>query len=317
MPSTTNFGWTTPADTDYVKDGASAIRTLANGVDTSMAQLKGGTTGQVLSKTNGTDMSFTWVTPQVGDITSVTATSPLTGGGTTGDVTVAIQSASTTQSGAVQLTDSTSSTSTTTAATPNSVKTAYDLANAAIAKSLVDAKGDLIVASADNTVARLAVGTNGQILTADSTATNGIKWASASTTTLPTFGAYHSGTAQSISANTTTKITFNAETFDPDNTFDSTTNYRFTPGVAGYYNIQISAGSNGSSAHNMYLYIYKNGSANCYLYIDSQTYPGANFSRTLYLNTTDYIEGYVRLSATNTIESGDASCFISGAGFRS
>ncbi|NDA64622.1 MAG: hypothetical protein EBX50_21715, partial [Chitinophagia bacterium] len=60
MPSTTNFGWTTPADTDYVKDGASAIRTLAGGIDTSMAQLKGGTAGQILSKTNGTDMAFTW-----------------------------------------------------------------------------------------------------------------------------------------------------------------------------------------------------------------------------------------------------------------
>ena len=62
MPTTSNFGWTTPADTDLVKDGALAIRTLGNGVDTSMAQLKGGTTGQVLSKTSNTDMAFTWVT---------------------------------------------------------------------------------------------------------------------------------------------------------------------------------------------------------------------------------------------------------------
>jgi hypothetical protein len=62
MPTTSNFGWTTPADTDLVKDGASAIRTLGNNIDSSMAQLKGGTTGQVLSKTNGTDMAFTWVT---------------------------------------------------------------------------------------------------------------------------------------------------------------------------------------------------------------------------------------------------------------
>jgi hypothetical protein len=62
MPTTTNFGWTTPADTDLVKDGAAAIRTLGNGIDTSMAELKGGTTGQVLSKTSNTDMDFTWVT---------------------------------------------------------------------------------------------------------------------------------------------------------------------------------------------------------------------------------------------------------------
>jgi hypothetical protein len=62
MPTTTNFGWTTPADTDLVKDGALAIRTLGNGIDTSMVDLKGGTTGQILSKTSNTDMDFTWVT---------------------------------------------------------------------------------------------------------------------------------------------------------------------------------------------------------------------------------------------------------------
>lgn len=62
MPTTSNFGWTTPADTDLVKDGAAAIRTLGNGIDTSLVDLKGGTTGQVLSKTSNTDMDFTWVT---------------------------------------------------------------------------------------------------------------------------------------------------------------------------------------------------------------------------------------------------------------
>jgi hypothetical protein len=66
-------------------------------------------------------------------ITNITATSPLTGGGASSSVTVGIQSASTSQAGAVQLTDSTSSTSITTAATPNSVKQAYDLAASALA----------------------------------------------------------------------------------------------------------------------------------------------------------------------------------------
>ena len=61
MPTTTNFGWTTPADTDLVKDGASAIRTLGNGIDTSFLKLKGGTTGYVLSKASGTDLDFTWI----------------------------------------------------------------------------------------------------------------------------------------------------------------------------------------------------------------------------------------------------------------
>lgn len=62
MPTTTNFGWTTPADTDLVKDGAAAIRTLGNGIDTSFLDLKGGTTGQTLQKASNTDLDFSWVT---------------------------------------------------------------------------------------------------------------------------------------------------------------------------------------------------------------------------------------------------------------
>jgi len=88
MPTTTNFGWTTPADTDLVKDGAAAIRTLGSGVDTSFVDLKGGTTGQILSKATGTDLDFTWINNDQGDITAVNTNSPLTGGGTTGALTL-------------------------------------------------------------------------------------------------------------------------------------------------------------------------------------------------------------------------------------
>ena len=61
MATTTSFGWETPDDTDLVKDGAAAIRTLGNSIDTSMSELKGGTSGQVLSKASNTDMDFTWI----------------------------------------------------------------------------------------------------------------------------------------------------------------------------------------------------------------------------------------------------------------
>jgi hypothetical protein len=125
---TPNFNWPVPTSTDLVKDGATAIEALGDSIDASLVDLKGGTTGQVLSKASNTDMDFTWVTDAAGDIQGVTVTSPLTGGGTSGTVTVGILNGTTSNLGAVQLSDSTSSTSTTLAATANAVKTAYDIA---------------------------------------------------------------------------------------------------------------------------------------------------------------------------------------------
>jgi len=116
-------------------------------------------------------------------VSSVTGTSPIaSSGGTTPAISIA--DATTAVKGAVQLTDSTSSTSITTAATPNSVKSAYDLAGAAVPKSIVDVKGDLIAATAADTVARLAVGTNTYVLTADSAEATGLKWAAPATGTV-------------------------------------------------------------------------------------------------------------------------------------
>lgn len=59
--TTTNFGWDIPQSTDLVKNGATAIATLGQDIDTAFVDLKGGTTGQVLSKASGTDLDFTWV----------------------------------------------------------------------------------------------------------------------------------------------------------------------------------------------------------------------------------------------------------------
>lgn len=162
---TSNFGWVMPDATDLVTNLPADFEVFGQAVDTSMADLKGGTTGQILSKTSATDMDFTWIANDQGDITAVGVTSPITGGGTSGAVTIGIQDGTTLQKGALQLTDSTSSTSTTTGATPNSVKSAYDLAGAAIPKTLTTTTGDTIYASAANTPSRLGIGSTGQVLT--------------------------------------------------------------------------------------------------------------------------------------------------------
>jgi hypothetical protein len=60
-----------------------------------------------------------------------------------------------------------------------------NILNTTVAKTLVDAKGDIVTATAEDTPARVAVGTNGKFLTADSTQSTGLAWADVSTDPLP------------------------------------------------------------------------------------------------------------------------------------
>jgi hypothetical protein len=69
--TTTNFGWDIPQSTDLVKDGATAIAALGQDIDTALVDLKGGTTGQTLTKASGTDLDFSWATASAGALTLV------------------------------------------------------------------------------------------------------------------------------------------------------------------------------------------------------------------------------------------------------
>jgi hypothetical protein len=72
--TTTNFGWDIPQSTDLVKDGATAIAALGQDIDTAFVDFKGGTTGQVLKKTSGTDLDVEWGTASSG-LTLINSTS--------------------------------------------------------------------------------------------------------------------------------------------------------------------------------------------------------------------------------------------------
>lgn len=109
---------------------------------------------------------------------TISTTAPLAGGGSlAANRTLTVAAATATAVGVVELAttaETTTGTDTTRAVTPAGVKAVSDLL---MPRALVDAKGDLIAASAADTVGRLAVGTNGQVLTADSSASLGVKWA--------------------------------------------------------------------------------------------------------------------------------------------
>lgn len=110
----------------------------------------------------------------------------------------------------------------------------------------------------------------------------------------PAFRAYMSS-AQTISGSTFVKLQFNTEVFDTANCYDNTTNYRFTPNVAGYY--QVNAFIYQGTTYQ--LYIYKNGSPDMTgQYIAAV---GNGVQDLVYMNgTTDYLECYYYGNAVTT-----------------
>ena len=108
---------------------------LAASASTTLDKLAVGTNGYILSANSSTTTGLEWIANQVGTVTSVSGTSPVqVATGTTTPV-ISVDAGTTSAAGILQLTDGVASSSTTTAATPNGVKTAYDLAALAMPKA--------------------------------------------------------------------------------------------------------------------------------------------------------------------------------------
>jgi hypothetical protein len=193
----------------------------------------------------------------------------------------------------------------------------------AIQNAIMDAKGDLIGATAADTPARLAVGANGTVLTADSTAATGLAWATPAAASGPAFRAFRNTSNQTVTADVFTKVQLNAETFDTDSCFDSTTNYRFTPTKAGYYQINCGVLCNiGDSEGTWVWLIYKNGSSvtqgeGTSGSLGRETGSGSDL---IYFNgSSDYVElyGYCGSGPSTSFGFGSAKTYFSGTWIRS
>ena len=130
----------------------------------------------------------------------------------------------------------------------------------------------------------------------------------------PVFFAYRSS-SQSISGGVYTRINFQAEVFDIGSCYDSTTNYRFTPNVAGYYwlgsTIAVGAPNNRYTA-----YLYKNGSvymSGIDMIGNGTNSQGCGFSGIVYANgTTDYFEMWVQGNNSATVDGGTYYTYFQG-----
>jgi hypothetical protein len=158
-------------------------------------------------------------------------------------------------------------------------------------------------------------GAGGVITTADNTGTlqlqsGGTTIATISSTGIttqvgaPAFSAYNNAN-QTLSTNTTTKIQFNTEVFDTNSNFDATTNYRFTPTVAGYYLVSSQIACTSANSSEITIKLYKNGSDYTRLGRLAPTGQTVYFGNSALVSmngSTDYLEMYVYTATGFTLE---------------
>jgi hypothetical protein len=139
----------------------------------------------------------------------------------------------------------------------------------------------------------------------------------------PAFEANLSSSQTGLTSSTWTKMQFNTERFDTDNMYDNSTNYRFTPTVAGKYHTYLFGDIFSDTLYQANVFnvaIYKNGSllyyapnnSNPSYYENERT---VSLTATIDMNgTSDYLEGYARVSTgSGTWSIGGASYSYFGA----
>ena len=144
-----------------------------------------------------------------------------------------------------------------------------------------------------------------------------LSFASAGGTNTPAFHVVRSS-GQSISTNTNTKVQFNSEVFDTDNTFDSSTNYRFTPGVSGKYFLYAGVRPNENDDFNeSQVYIRKNNS-DIVLASKRNTYSDTVHAyTTIASDTDDYFEiFYYHQKGSSLNLSGDSNSYTYFGGYK-
>jgi hypothetical protein len=192
---TSNYGWQMPTATDLVTDLPADFEVFGQAVDTSLVDLLGGTTGQVLAKASNANMDFVWSA----DASGIPAT-------------------------------------------------------------ILDAKGDIIAATAADTASRLAVGANNTVLTADSAQATGLKWATP-TTAAKSYALLNAGGTNLTAATTIT-----------------------VSGLSGYDNLAVVVVNASASANSTFTMRFNTDSGANYVLagpnlVWATTYASGNFSR--------------------------------------